>query len=409
MSNTLNFGQVNLANKAEWLNSFITLPIFNYQGIIWKGASEVITQFNYTATKNFTIRTLPTKPTNVNFCLVIRYRIGDNTYRYKLWSGVGETLNEPLYNGQIIKKNFVLEIWNTQQYSTVSLVNAINVKLSIRKIPFTYASLDDYADNNYVIEISDQKNVQNTPTLSVADTALLSAQYKADALNFAEGAAVTTWVDSSGNGNDLVFSNSNVNYSLVNFGINNKPQVRLYRSGLITYGATIGAVQAIYMALRINSLLDTRTIYDDGARLLVINSATGNLDLTYNGSTISLPLADLVTIPIIVVMYRTNGPFTINNMEIVKMNAFDIQFGFAQSVSANFNNPATTKVSLGDASVDVGLNKVDIAEVLAFSSGIVITGAGRDAAIKGYLAMKYGGGFALPMVFNSDIPWLSND
>lgn len=142
MSSVLNYATIRQANLAEWLDTFITIPTFSYNGIIWKGASEIVTQFNYAASKNFTLRRLPVKPTSPNFCPVIRWREGATVYRYKLWQTVGETLNENIYNGEKIGANFVIEIWNIQTDDSVSLATAINIATSIRNAPETsYLSL----------------------------------------------------------------------------------------------------------------------------------------------------------------------------------------------------------------------------------------------------------------------------
>ena len=147
MSSTLNYATIREVSLAEWLVSYISLPAFSYNIGAWKGASEIITQFNYAASKNFTVRRLPVVPANVNFCLVIRWRSGDIVYRYKLWQTVGETLNEKIYNGEKIGANFVLEIWSTQTNSVVSLASAVTFNTSIRAVPSTsYLSIDPYEE-----------------------------------------------------------------------------------------------------------------------------------------------------------------------------------------------------------------------------------------------------------------------
>lgn len=97
---------------------YFLLPAFApVSDVTWRGASEVVKQFNYSATENFTLARCPVKPAQgilpggVGYVLCIKYRVGETVFRYKLWEDVGEVLNVPLYAGEVIKKNFCLEVW----------------------------------------------------------------------------------------------------------------------------------------------------------------------------------------------------------------------------------------------------------------------------------------------------------
>lgn len=52
-------------------------------------------------------------------------------HRYKLWQGVGEDLDYPLYGGQIIAATFAFEIWTVEGEETASLLEAIQVITSL--------------------------------------------------------------------------------------------------------------------------------------------------------------------------------------------------------------------------------------------------------------------------------------
>ncbi len=121
--------------------TYVAVPTFSYTGISWKGASEVVTQFNFTASKNFVLKNRPAVPSGVNYCLCIRYRVGSVVYRWKLWQEVGEVLNVPLYNGEVIKKNFVLEIWNTKNVTSVTNAAAFNIITSVISVPSNFRNL----------------------------------------------------------------------------------------------------------------------------------------------------------------------------------------------------------------------------------------------------------------------------
>ena len=136
------------AAQVGYRRAYIDLPAFSYTGLSWAGGSECVAQFNFSASQNFILLNRPTKPTNVNYGLCIRYRVGDTVYRYKLWTDTNFVLNDdvtPLYNGQIIKKNFVLEVWNLNGQTTASQTTAIRMISSVRSVPTDITVSSDYA------------------------------------------------------------------------------------------------------------------------------------------------------------------------------------------------------------------------------------------------------------------------
>lgn len=129
----LDWQTINPAREVGKVFGYVELPAFAVTGLVWKGASEIVRQYNFTASKNFTIRLLPDAPAAVDYCLVIRYRIGAEVYRFKLWEGIGEVLNERLYANDIIRGNFVLEIWSTAA-TTATNLDTIQIPLSIQEV-----------------------------------------------------------------------------------------------------------------------------------------------------------------------------------------------------------------------------------------------------------------------------------
>jgi hypothetical protein len=98
--------------------STITLPAFDTVTINWRGAAEIARQYQYTATGRFALLQGIQKPAfateDVAFSLAIKYRVGETVYRYKLWEHDNDAISGitwNLYNGEIIKPNFCLEIW----------------------------------------------------------------------------------------------------------------------------------------------------------------------------------------------------------------------------------------------------------------------------------------------------------
>lgn len=126
------------------IRTYVQLPIFAYAPD-WKGYSELVTQFNFSASKNFYLKNRPAKPSGVDYLLCIKYRVGQTVYRYKLWQHAGATgMDEvPLYMSQVIKKNFVLEVWSTGV--TATQTEAINIITSVVQIPTDISNLADVA------------------------------------------------------------------------------------------------------------------------------------------------------------------------------------------------------------------------------------------------------------------------
>lgn len=95
--------------------TFVTLPAFSVN-VEWLGYSDIVATFNYEAPNNFSftqfVGSIPSTP---NYCLCVSYRNTDNSVvRYALWRDVGEIFyfDAPVYTGQLIKKNFRLEVWS---------------------------------------------------------------------------------------------------------------------------------------------------------------------------------------------------------------------------------------------------------------------------------------------------------
>lgn len=114
----------------------ITLPVFSISNS-WNGWSDIVATFNFEATNNFSLRLLHDAPLAPNYVLCISYHIGSTVTRYMLWEANGHTLNYPLYNGEPIKKNFRLEVWNTSQgasseTSTFSFITSVKQNIDYR-------------------------------------------------------------------------------------------------------------------------------------------------------------------------------------------------------------------------------------------------------------------------------------
>ena len=153
----LNFETILPAVAITKTNGYAVIPAFDYLAPVWNGASQIVTQFNYSADKNFVLRETPIKPHPYplpNYVPVIRYRIGAVATRYKLWAFADEILQEvPYYKGQVIKKNFVIEIWSAQNQERVTNLVDWNLYLSIRRTPVDMSNPINFKDPTSQIEV----------------------------------------------------------------------------------------------------------------------------------------------------------------------------------------------------------------------------------------------------------------
>ena len=112
-------------------NSVITVPAFGFTAIVWTGASYILTEFQGTATEEFTCHFPFTAP-NETFCMAIRWLDADGlVVRRKCWEGVGEVLSYPVYAGEVIGTEFAIEIWNVEGASTASLAEDTTITTGI--------------------------------------------------------------------------------------------------------------------------------------------------------------------------------------------------------------------------------------------------------------------------------------
>lgn len=97
---------------------YVNLPICSFTvDSGWLGASYIRAEYSYTASRKFGLQR-PIVPVST-FCLCIRCERDGVIYRYKLWEDVGERLFVPLYDGELIERSFVLELWTVQSSNTI--------------------------------------------------------------------------------------------------------------------------------------------------------------------------------------------------------------------------------------------------------------------------------------------------
>lgn len=396
MASSLNYETIIPATLLQKKNGYVVLPAFSYTGIIWKDASEIITQFNYSASKNFVLRNLPETPAGVNFCLVIRYRIGEEVFRYKLWQGVGEVLPVALYNGEVIKKHFVLEVWNIETDDSVELEEALTLITSIKALPADFSNIADYEDATGA-EMNNQQQLISSAALP-ANGLTYHFVYN-DGVN---NDPVTQWDDQSGNGNHLTpvangpdrvgptpFVNLNPNdvQRLCHFDTVNK-SLRKVMNG--------EAFEHVFIAVKIASYVGTRKILEVGVgvgSLSIKTVAPGDIliDNTAAGTSGSLTPG----YNDILIHMNSHGDLFLHNF-----------YGITNSLTVGGAVYAMDLLAVGDyAEATSGIFYPF--EIVGYSNFLT---EDETAQVYQYFGNKYvGGGFILPNQWDADLPWLSND
>jgi len=100
----------------ERTQAFITVPAFSVN-YTWRGYSDIVASFNYEGANNFSLTSLFGElPSSPNYTLCISYIDSSNVvHRYSLVRGVNDLIYESItpYSGQLIQKNFRIEVWST--------------------------------------------------------------------------------------------------------------------------------------------------------------------------------------------------------------------------------------------------------------------------------------------------------
>lgn len=184
---------VNAITKLTRTSTFIQLLTFNQANSTWNGYSDIIFAFNFKSPNAISLSGI-TIPVSSNYALCISYKVQGIVTRYLLWDAVGSRLPETFtsYNGQPIKKNFRLEIWNTSQgaVSETTILNFYTSKLG----PFDYRYGKDATLVNPDPVVSNFQNINSSisvplPINSIGDFITTAGVTTSDSFH------VTLWTD----------------------------------------------------------------------------------------------------------------------------------------------------------------------------------------------------------------------
>lgn len=357
----------------------ITLPVFNINSV-WNGYSDIVGTYNFEAPNNFSIKGGIGIIGNVNYTLCISYILNGQIYRYALWIAYGSNLNQtiPLYDGQMIKKNFRFEIWSTSQ-GNVSQTTPITFNTSV-------LGKNDYRwDTDHALAIADTLTTQFsaftktiTPVLPTGDLVYQFDASKGIQIDVDSG--FNLWWTDQINGVVLGSFGGNVYTQVDEFSgkqaISLSQGVKLTGPGL---GLNPGSIAIAFVPAQSNF---TSSIVDNGGgirlgylyppgKFTAFDNGVGNQILPFNA-------------PYYALLHPDNG-FT---------EIYNSQSGILyDSFQGSSNTGPDGTISIG------GMNML-VLEVLFYQSDLYDNG--QYQAIKDYFFLKYGISFGLPLTFPSN-------
>jgi len=405
-TNQLNHDSIIPAVAVGKINHYIGIPVFTYNGIIWKGASEIVVQYNYTTTKNFILRSLPVKPTNVNYVPCIRFRVGGMVYRYKLWGDIGEIMpTVSLYNGEVIKRNCVIEIWNIEGSLVVSNAAEFKITTSIRSIPADYSAIANKEDTDASAAVQPLSLVNAMPTTPPSTG--LAFWYRADEVTFSSGAAVDTVEDLSGNGKTMTTVSASNPQQVTGFG-NSSPFGREYLN-IVATSRYIGYTGSVAIACKHQFILvnqqswsANRIIFQGGGIIVRQNGSANQFTMT-SGVTVVTCDADLDVDYIVECKLQYDGA----DYELI-FNLYDLRgdLKYSAALGTIVGAPSTAAdvfvgTSTGSSAV------VQWAEIIGYLNEL---SADDKKSVIDYIVNRYNdNAILLPNAWTDGSAWLDNE
>lgn len=389
---------------SNFRSTYLELPAFSIDsGIEWKGASEVVRQYNYSAAKDFVLLRRPTKPAGVNFGLCVRYRVGDQVTRYKLWTDARFVLNDdeaPLYVGQRIRANFVLEIWSFNALTEAELSEALQMTTSIRNEITTLGtrgaeSLATGAAFNTLANVQSPTIVANRSFwYDINDPAVmyvspLDAWYDRDT-GFNTNPLESSIPDPSTRPT-IVTGSAQINGK--NYVFFDGVDDLLYGARAFQFPVTVYAYMKVDNITSFDTFISLRSATTQGTVWGVdANTIAGQ----YNGQSAN---ADVVVDTWMMVVLQIEAgqkvKLKLGNSAVV------------ESAGVPALDPQITSLNLGGNPLGPSnWGEMGIAEIVGYNAA---HGEAEYLQMLQYFEAKYQGGMVLPISFNAGGPWLSND
>lgn len=96
----------------------IYCPSLNFAGQVWSGVSKLVLLFSIPLKDTFSL-SVPITLQSDTFVPVITWRNGDDIVSYKLWSTGFESLDYPLYNGEMIPVGAFIKVYTVSNKTTI--------------------------------------------------------------------------------------------------------------------------------------------------------------------------------------------------------------------------------------------------------------------------------------------------
>lgn len=259
---------------------YISVPSFDVDHV-WNGYSEIVGEYHFEAPNNFSLK-IPHDgdviDINTNYTMCVSYVNSDHTVvRYSLIRGTGDLFYFTLepYAGQLIKKNFRIEIWNTSQV-TCSETLVTNI----------YTSVLGDQDYRYGVDsalkqadplCTGQQSVEGTGIVMPAETNLLAWL---DAGYTVSQVAPDSWVDRE---NDLNFVGNSSGFAVI------APNTAVLQSGQTFIYGTLDNPSVFLFHFQFVADTNNNTI------LQVTNFGTFNVTIQPIAGTISVSVSGGLT------------------------------------------------------------------------------------------------------------------
>lgn len=377
---------------------YLTLPTFSVN-VNWIGVSDIVAAYNFEGPNNFSLsigNIVGTGQLNTNIpnigrlqpnyllCVMWKDEFG-NTHRYTIWNGVGEVIDFvlPLYSGQLIRKNFRLEVWSTN-VATVSNTNTgiiFNTSV-LQGVDYRYTSDMLLSGNDgEVTNFNDiaSGNVPAFPALPLSGT--VTAHWQSD-----HGIVGANWTSSDSNARVLH------DFSTINL----VPDIDLNYLSVPVNGIQLVTTDANYICIFVTMVIKFLTnnagqVYTIGASQLNITTLDDNnvtLTLEDGTTTNTAPINKWL---IISVIYAGGVP---NNFAQIRIYPLNIQNTAGDSFEVTTTNPG------GGVVINLSASSASAPYLLADFVIYNFYGGSSDAQLLlNYYYQKYNTFFNLPLTF----------
>jgi hypothetical protein len=112
----------------------LIVPTFTPSLPVWSGVSALLGEMALSNSYYFSFKT-PIRSFGVGFVLAVRWTVDGNTRRLKLWADDDDVLYYPVYDGERIGLNAVLEIWSVNSDDVPTNAAAASMKISVLAFP----------------------------------------------------------------------------------------------------------------------------------------------------------------------------------------------------------------------------------------------------------------------------------